>query len=483
MSAETPPPTETTTPAETTTPSRTGPPDGPPRGRLLILLAVVGAEFMLQLDGTIVNVALPGLRTDLGLGISEASWVVNGFFLAFAGLLLPAGRLGDLLGHRRLFLWGVGLVGAASLLAGLAPNLPVLVAGRALQGAGAAVAGPAGLALLTREFTGPRRARAFSLYAVVTGLGAVSGMLLGALLTWLGDWRWTLLVNVPVALTVVLLGARTLSPAPPRPDRRPAGLPGAALVVGALTALVYGLVRAADHGWDDTAALLCLGGALLLGAAWVTVDRRSAEPLVPPHVLAERRRAGGFFGLVTLAAVLTSFLFLMVQYLDAVLGLGPLGTGLAILPFGLSLLVTTQLLDRFLAGFGHRPRAVTGLAVVLLAVLWLTRLHEDSGYATGMLGPTTLLGIGVGLALVPLNLTILATTRPEDTGVTAGILQAALTVGGTLGLALLLVPYDRAGGEPGTAVPAAFDWSAGIAGLSLLTVAACWYLPGRAPRE
>lgn len=189
----------------------------------MVLLAVVGAEFMLQLDGTIVNVALPGLRTDLDLGVSEASWVVNGFFLAFAGLLLPAGRLGDLLGHRRLFLWGVGLVGAASLLAGLAPNLPVLVAGRALQGAGAAVAGPAGLALLTREFTGPRRERAFSLYAVVTGLGAVSGMLLGALLTWLGDWRWTLLVNVPVALTVVLLGARTLSPAPrARTAARPA---------------------------------------------------------------------------------------------------------------------------------------------------------------------------------------------------------------------------------------------------------------------
>lgn len=483
MSAETPPPTETTTPAETTAPARTGPPDGPPRGKLLVLLAVVGAEFTLQLDGTIVNVALPGLRSDLDLGISEASWVVNGFFLAFAGLLLPAGRLGDLLGHRRLFLWGVGLVGAASLLAGLAPNLPVLVAYRALQGAGAAVAG---LARTRPADPGvhrpPARTRVQPLrgrHRPRRGLGHVAR---GA-------------PHLARRLALDLTGQRAggadrrpprrphPQPRSPRPDRRPAGLPGAALVVGALTALVYGLVRAADHGWDDTAALLCLGGALLLGAAWVTVDRRSAEPLVPPHVLADRRRAGGFLGLVTLAAVLTSFLFLMVQYLDAVLGLGPLGTGLAILPFGLSLLVTTQLLDRFLAGLGHRPRAVTGLAVVLLAVLWLTRLHEDSGYATGMLGPTTLLGIGVGLALVPLNLTILATTRPEDTGVTAGILQAALTVGGTLGLALLLVPYNRAGGEPGTAVPAAFDWSAGIAGLSLLTVAACWYLPGRAPRE
>ncbi|GAA4386355.1 hypothetical protein GCM10023088_57200 [Actinomadura verrucosospora] len=181
---------------------------------------------MLQLDGTIMNVGLPGAQTDLDLGVTSASWVLNSFFLAFGGLLLLAGRLGDVLGHRRVFLFGVSLVGASSLLAGLAPNFPVLLVGRALQGAGAAIAGPTGLALLTIEFEGERQQKAFGLYATVSSLGAAAGMILGSVLTWAGDWRWTLLVNVPVALAIVLIAAKVLArseaPPPAAPSERPA---------------------------------------------------------------------------------------------------------------------------------------------------------------------------------------------------------------------------------------------------------------------
>jgi EmrB/QacA subfamily drug resistance transporter len=445
-----------------------------------VLLAVVGAEFMLQLDGTIVNVALPGAEKDLGLGVSGASWVLNGFLLAFGGLLLLAGRLGDVLGHRRVFLAGVGLVGAASLLSGLAPDVPVLLAGRVLQGSGAAVAGPAGLALLTTEFQGERQARAFGLYSTVTGLGAASGMILGGVLTWAGDWRWTLLVNVPVAAVILLLGAKYLTRGERPAAHRSLGVPSAALVTGALVALVYGLVRAAGAGWGDPTALGVLGAAVALAAALPVVDSRAAEPLLPPRVFADRDRLGGFVSLVLVAAVLTGFLFCTIQYLAAVKHFGALRTGLAILPFGLGILVTAQLLGRYLGPLPLKLRGVLGLAVMVGAVLWLSRLGAHSGYAADVLPPITLLGLAVGLAIVPINLTVLATSAPEDTGVTAGILQAALTVGGTVGLAVLLLPFTGHGGTASTISPL-FDWAAVIAGAGLLVTLAFWYGPGSRP--
>jgi EmrB/QacA subfamily drug resistance transporter len=468
-------PTETAPGADSQAGAATAPASSRPWR--LVLLAVVGAEFMLQLDGTIVNVALPGIEKDLGLGVSGASWVLNGFLLAFGGLLLLAGRLGDVLGHRGVFLAGVGLVGAASLLSGLAPDFPVLLAGRVLQGSGAAIAGPAGLALLTTEFQGERQARAFGLYSTVTGLGAASGMILGGVLTWAGGWRWTLLVNVPVAAVILLLGAKHLTRGERPAGHRSLGVPGAALVTGALAALVYGLVRAAGAGWGDPAALSALGVAVPLFVALPVVDARTAEPLLPRRIFAHRDRLGGFVSLVLVAAVLTGFLFYTIQYLAAVKHFGALRTGLAILPFGLGILVTAQLLGRFLGAVPLKPRGVLGLAVMVGAVLWLSRLGAHSGYAADVLPPITLLGLGVGLAIVPINLTILTTSAPEDTGVTAGVLQAALTVGGTVGLAVLLLPFTGHGG-PAATVSSLFDWAAVIAGAGLLVTLAFWFGPG-----
>ncbi|HVW45118.1 MAG TPA: MFS transporter [Amycolatopsis sp.] len=462
-----------------TTEAETGAGAGaPPRAWGLVLVAVVGAEFMLQLDGTIVAVALPDLQARLGLGIASASWVVNGFFLAFGGLLLLAGRLGDVLGYRRVFLAGIGLVTVASLVAGLAPNFPVLLIGRILQGAGAAVAGPTGLALLTVLATDDRRQRAFGLYSTVTGLGASAGMVLGGVLTWAGEWRWSLLVNVPVGLAIVLIGLRVLGGRGASTTRRPLALPSALLVVAALTALVYGLVRAADHGWGDTWTLVPLILFVVLVAAVIAVDSRTAEPLLPKRVFANRARVGGFVNLLLLAAVLTSFLVYSNQYLHTVLGLTPLQTGLAILPFGLAILASTQFLTKVLARFGLRTRAVAGLVLVLGAVLWLSRLDGSSSYAADVLPQIIILGVGVGVAIVPFNMIVLSTAAPEDTGVTAGLLQTSLTVGGSIGTAVLLIPFTSGSGHVADTISDVFLWGAAIAVVQLLVAAGFWFGPG-----
>ncbi|MFE2757664.1 MFS transporter [Actinosynnema sp. NPDC059335] len=447
----------------------------------LALAAIVGAEFLLQLDGTIVTVALPSLRADLGVDVAAASWVLNAFFVAFGGLLLPAGRLGDVLGHRRVFLAGIGLVTVASLVAGLAPAFEVLIAGRVLQGAGAAIAGPAGLALLAALFRGERQARAFGLYSTVTGLGAASGMILGGLLTAVGEWRWSLLVNVPVGVLVIAVALRAVGTRDEGIRARSLGAPSAVLVTLALAAGVLGLVRAAEDGWLAPGALVPLAVSAALVAVLVVVDGRAAEPLLPRRVFAGRERVGGFATLLLLASVLTGFLFHTGLYLAGPLGFDPLRTGLAILPFGLALLVATQVLAGRVAKVRPQVRAVAGLVLVAAGFGWLSRLDGDSTYTAGVLPAIVVLGVGVGLAIVPVNVIVLSSSDPADTGITAGILQTALTVGGAIGLAVLLLPFS-AGDGGADAVSSVFAWSAGIAVLAVLVSLVFWFGPRRAAR-
>ncbi|MFE2915146.1 MFS transporter [Kitasatospora indigofera] len=451
-----------------------------PRARGLMLTAIVGAEFMLQLDGTVVNVALPALQSDLGLSAAAGSWVPNAFLLAFGGLLLLAGRLGDAFGHRRVFVGGLGLVVLASLLAGLAPGVELLLAGRLLQGAGAALAGPNGLALLAMVFEGERRQRAFGLYSTVTGLGASAGMVLGGVLTWAGDWRWSLLVNVPVGLLVIVLSLKTpgLAGAGAGTRSRPLGLLSAALVTAAVGTAVYGLVHAAEQGWGDAGTLAPLAGSAALWVLLAVVDPRTSEPLLPAAVLTGRERAAAFVDLLLLAAVLTGFLVYLVQYLRGVLHFDALRSGLAVLPFGLALLLSTQVLTPYVSGVGLKTRALLGLGVVLAGVAWLARLDADSSYVTGVLPQIVLVGLGVGVAIVPFNMIILSTSPPEHAGVAAGVLQTALTVGGSLGLAVLLIPFTGGDGEIAGTISTVFLWAAGATVLALLVSVLLWYGPG-----
>lgn len=443
-----------------------------------VLVAIVGAEFMLQLDGTIVNVALPALRDDLGLTAASASWVPNGFFLAFGGLLLLAGRLGDVLGHRRVFLSGIGLVVVASLVAGLAPNLPVLLAGRVLQGAGAALAGPTGLALLATLFEGARQQRAFGLYSTVSGLGASAGMVVGGVLTWVGDWRWSLLANVPVGVVLVVVAVRVLGVRDEGVRTRSLGVRSAVLVTGALATAVYALVHAAEKGWGDTLTLAVLAVSGALWAALFASDRRTDEPLLPVALFADRTRAGAVLSLLLLAAVLTGFLVYLVQYLQKTLHMNALESGLAILPYGVALLVMTQLLTRYVAKVDAKVRAPAGLVLVLAGVLWLTRLDGTSGYAADVLPALLPMGLGVGLAIIPMNMIVLTTAPPEYAGVTAGVLQTALTIGGSLGLAVLLIPFTRDGKDAAGTVSGVFTWSSAGLVLALAIQLLAWFGPG-----
>ncbi|MFC3979264.1 MFS transporter [Streptosporangium jomthongense] len=447
------------------------------RAWALVLTAIVGAEFMLQLDGTIVNVALPALQSDLHLSVSGGSWVPNGFLLAFGGLLLFAGRLGDVLGHRKVFLAGIALVVVASLVAGLAPNLEVLLAGRVLQGAGAAIAGPTGLALLAIVFQGERQQRALGLYSTVTGLGASAGMVLGGVLTWAGDWRWSLLVNVPIGLVLIVITARALGLRDEPTRSRPLGLPSALLSTTVLVTAVYGIVHAAESGWGDRWTLTALGAAAVLVVVLLLVDRRAAEPLLPVAVLTGRDRAGAFLSLLLLAAVLTGFLVYLVQYLQGALGFDALRSGLAILPFGLALLATTQLLTGRIAAFGLKTRALAGLAVVLAGVAWLTRLDGGGAYASDVLPALVVTGLGVGVAIVPLNMIVLSTAPSEYAGVTAGVLQTALTVGGSLGLATLLIPLTQGTGDVARTISSVFAWACGALAVALLLALIFWSHP------
>ncbi|GAA2585825.1 MFS transporter [Actinomadura fulvescens] len=451
---------------------------GSSRAWALVLAAIVGAEFMLQLDGTIVNVALPTLQSDLGLSVATGSWVPNGFFLAFGGLLLFAGRLGDVVGHRKVFIAGIALVVVASLVAGLAQNLETLLVGRVLQGAGAAIAGPTGLALLAIVFDGERQQRAFGLYSTVTGLGASAGMVLGGVLTWAGDWRWSLLVNVPIGLLIIAVAVKTLGLKNDGTRSRALGVPSAVLVTAAITAAVYGLVHAAEEGWSDVWTVIPLAASAVLVLALLMLDGRSAEPLLPLSIFASRERAGAFLNLLLLAAVLTSFLIYLVQYLQGVLRLNALESGLAILPFGLALLVTTQLLTKYLSKIDLKARAVLGLVVVLAGVAWLTRLDGGSGYAADVLPPIVVIGLGVGVAIIPFNMIILTTAPPEHAGVTAGVLQTALTIGGSLGLAVLLIPFTGGSGGIAGNISDVFVWASGITVAALAVTLLFWYGPG-----
>ncbi|WP_218019836.1 MFS transporter [Rhodococcoides yunnanense] len=453
---------------------------GAPLAGGLALAAIVSAEFMLQLDGTIVNVALPELRADLGITEAGASWVLNAFLLAFGGFLLLGGRLGDALGHKTVFLAGASSIAAASLVAGLAPNFATLIIGRIGQGAGAALAGPAGLALLAALFQGARQQRAFGLYSTVTGLGAASGLILGALVTEAGGWRWSLLINTPLAVVIVLIGIKTIHPPSAAPTKRSLGVISSALVTAALTSGVYGLVRASHDGWSDAWTLFSLTAALVLLGVFVAVDGRTHDPLLPGRIFASRVRLGGFIDLLLLAAVLTSFLFFIPQYLASSLGLRPLATGFAILPFAVAIFVVAQFAPRYLAAVSLKLRGLIGLVIVTVAVALLIRLDGGSEYWSDVFPWLVVLGAGVGLAIVPFNMIILGSTAAEDTGITAGILQTALTFGGSLGIAILLIPYTSGDGPQ---ISSVFQWSAGIAALAIIVTLGFWFTPERSKQD
>lgn len=411
-----------------------------PRRPNVTLAVIVGVELLLMLDMTVLNIALPSIRSDLGFSSSGLAWVVNAFALTFGGLLLLGGRAGDLLGRRRVFIVGVAVFTLASLAGGLAGSPGMLIAARVLQGIGAAFAGPSTLALLMTHFAqGERRNRALAVYSTVTGSAMVLGLILGGAVIHLSDWRWVLLMNVPIGLVVAVLAPFTLTEGPR--IRGHFDLAGALTSTLGLGGLVYGLLRAAEGAWLDPLTIGCVLGGLLLLGLFVVIERRATQPIMPLRMFADRSRAAAFLNMLLIPATLFAMFFFLVRYLQEVLGHSPLLTGVSFLPMALSVMLGTRVVSSLVPRLGPKPIAALGALMITAAAMGLAALGPGSDYLTGMLGPMILFGAGVGFSVVPLNIIIVAGVPAEDSGAASGMLQAFQQIGGALGLAILVTVF------------------------------------------
>ncbi|MEU9631410.1 MFS transporter [Streptomyces luteogriseus] len=409
----------------------------------MALLVIASCQLMVVLDITIVNIALPHIQSSLEFSTTSLSWVVNAYTLTFGGLLLLGGRAGDILGRRRVFVFGVLLFVLASLLGGFAQNAGQLLGARALQGVGGAIASPTSLALISTTFReGPERNRAFGVFAAVSAGGGAIGLLAGGMLVeWL-NWRWVLFVNVPIGLLIVL--------ATPRFIRESERHPGRFDIIGALTStagmvlLVYGFIRAAQDGWRDPLTLASFAGAVILLAAFILIERRSKQPITPLHMFADRNRAGTYGIMLCLAAAIFGMFFFLTLFVQNVLGFSPLAAGLAFLPVSAVIAVGAGLASRFLPVYGPKPFMVVGAILAAAGLAWLTLTDVHSTYAGSVLGPMLVFSLGMGMEFVSLTLMALSNVPTPETGAASGLLNATQQVGGSLGLSILVTMYGTA---------------------------------------
>ncbi len=405
-------------------------------GAAIILLA----QLMLILDTTIVNVALPRIDAGLGFRTATLSLVVNGYGLAFGALMLVGGRLGDLFGRRRVFQLGLAIFTLSSLLGGLAQSPQWLIAARAVQGVGGALIAPGVLALLVTTATDEAsRNRALARFSAVGIGGGALGLLLGGLLTQYASWRWTLLVNVPLGLAVLLSVPRLVTETPRQRESFDFG--GAGLTIAASVSIVWGLIGAPDHGWTSARTLgALLAGVVLLGALAVT-ERRVRFPLFNPALLHDRGRVGALIVTTAVFAGQFAMFFLGAQYLQRVLGLTPLAAGAAFLPMTAGILATSHFAPRLVARFGQRALLIAGTTGLVACFAWLSIAGEHSSYWTVVFGPVLLNGLAAGLTFMPAASLVLGNVAPEHAGAASGMLQTVQQLGGAIGLAVLASVY------------------------------------------
>ncbi|MFI6133287.1 MFS transporter [Micromonospora sp. NPDC051141] len=402
----------------------------------LALPLICLAQLMATLDVTIVNLALPAVQTEFALSNASLAWVIDAYTLTYGGLLLLGGRAGDLFGHRRTLVVGVLLFTASSLLGGLARDESVLLTARAIQGLGAALATPTTLSLITTLHPpGPRRNKAMIAYGAMAGLGITLGLVLGGILTEAASWRWVFLVNVPIGLLLAVAAPKVLPDTAGR--RRRLDLLGALSGTAALTALVYGVIRAGGEGWDDRAAHAALVLSVLLVGVFVKVERAVAEPMLPLSLLRHRTRLGAYLIAMLLFACLYPSFFFLTRALQDVFARRPMETGLQFLPIGVGVLIFAVATRRFVPVYGARRMVVGGTAAAMLAALWLAQLDAGDAYVTMLLPCLVGLGAGVGTTFVA-NAAAAMTDVPEhETGIASGLLSTFQAVGGTVGVAVL----------------------------------------------
>jgi EmrB/QacA subfamily drug resistance transporter len=409
------------------------------RTRWYALVVLCLGSLMIVLDTTIVNVALPSIRDDLGFSSTSLAWVVNAYLLTFGGFLLLGGRLGDLYGHRRLFLSGITLFTAASLACGLATSQEFLVAARAVQGVGGAIASAVSLSLMMNLFTEPAdRAKAMGVFGFVASGGGSIGVLLGGVLTDTLDWHWIFLVNLPIGVAVALLSLQLL---PGRQGEAGTGkldVAGAATVTASLMLAVYAIVNGNQNGWSSAETLGLLAAAVALLALFLLIESRVSSPLMPLRVLRLRNVATANVVGVLWAASMFAWFFLSALYLQLVLGYSPLQVGLAFLPANvvmgiLSVGVSAKLVMRF----GIKPPLAAGLLIAGTGLALFARAPVDGSFVVDVLPAMMLLGFGAGIAFNPVLLAAMSDVAPEEAGLASGLVNTAFMMGGALGLAVL----------------------------------------------
>jgi EmrB/QacA subfamily drug resistance transporter len=416
----------------------------PPRRLGLALAVIATAQLMVVLDATIVNVALPHIQAALHFSGTNLEWVVNAYALAFGGLLLLGGRSGDLLGRRRIFIFGILLFTVASLVGGFATSQAWLLTARVVQGIGGAFAAPTSLSLIAVTFPeGKQRNRAMGVYAAMSIAGGAVGLIAGGLLVDYLNWRWVLFVNVPIGLIVALLAPRVLGESERR--RGAFDLPGAITGSLGLGALVYGLSEAATtftngqaiSHWGDTKVIVSLVSAVVLLTAFVFIEARSRHALVPPRVVRSRDRSGAYLISLCIGTALFGMFFFLTLFVQNVWGYSPLKSGVAYLPMVATIMLGSALASQLVARIGARPLVITGSALASGGMFWLSQLTEHSTYSGGLLGPMMLTALGMGLIFVPISLVSLAKVSNNDAGVASSLLNTGQQVGGSIGLAVL----------------------------------------------
>jgi len=409
--------------------------NGRSKGLALALLAAT--QFIVVLDASIVNVALPSIGRDLAFSQDDLSWVVNAYTLAFGGFLLLGGRLADLLGRRRMFIAGLVLFGVASLAGGLAESAGQLIAARAIQGLGAALISPAALSIVTTTFAeGAERNRALGVWGAVAGAGGAAGVLLGGVLTEFLGWEWVLWVNVPIALVAALLAPRLLMES--RHETATSfDIPGALSVTAGLALLVYGLVNTVEAGWGSAETLGLLAAAVALIAVFVAIEARAREPLMPFSIFRLRTLTGANAVGLLVGMSLFSMFFFISLYLQQVLGYEPLEAGLAYLPLSALIILSAGGASQLVTRVGFKPTLIAGMLLISAGLLWFSQVSAPGGsYVGDVLFPSMIVAVGLGFAFVAVTIAAVTGTRPDEAGLASGLINTSQQVGGALGLAI-----------------------------------------------
>ncbi len=409
------------------------------RKTLTLVLCCLG-QFMVILDVSIVNVALPSIRTDLGFSATGLQWIVSGYTLAFAGFLLLGGRAADIIGRRTVFVAGLSLFGVASLVGGLAQSEGMMIAARAVQGLGGAITAPATLSILTTTFTeGGERNRALGLWGAMGGVGGATGALLGGVLTQLLSWRWIFLINVPVAI-VVAIGALRVIQISERDEnaRRHFDVAGALSVTAGLVAVTYGIVSTEQYGWGSLHVIVpFVLGVILLGAFWVIESRLAAVPLVPFRIFASRSLTAANIVIFLMGCAAFAMWYFVSLYLQQVLGLDALEAGLSFIPMTAMIIIFSQIASRVTSRIGPGPVLAFGMASLGVGMLLLSGVSADGSWLSDVLGPSLLTAAGIGCSFVPVTIAATSGVRGQEAGLASGLVNTSRQVGGSLGLALL----------------------------------------------